>query len=60
MLQLKKNRARQIAIHTISLGRSDLMKKMAEQNGLWLDAYRTETLEDFYALAGRAKVTEVA
>ena len=34
--------------------------KMAEQNGLWLDAYRTETLDDFYALAGRAKVTEAA
>ena len=29
----RKNRSRQIAINTISLGRSDLMKKLAEQNG---------------------------
>lgn len=34
--------------------------KVAERNGLWLDAYRAETLDAFYALAGRAKVTEAA
>lgn len=43
-----------------SIDMTDARLKMAEQNGLWLDAYRTETLNDFYALAGRAKVTEVA
>jgi len=43
-----------------SIDMTDARLKMAEQNGLWLDAYRTETLDDFYALAGRAKVTEVA
>jgi ribosomal protein S30 len=29
--------------------------KLAEQNGLSLDAYRFDTLDFFYALAGRAK-----
>ncbi|MFD2173980.1 recombinase family protein [Rhodobacter lacus] len=43
-----------------SIDRTSARLKMAEQNGLWLDAYRTETLDDFFALAGRAKVTEVA
>ncbi|WP_211299524.1 recombinase family protein [Pukyongiella litopenaei] len=43
-----------------SIDMTDARLKMAEQNGLWLDAYRTETLHDFYVLAGRAKVTEVA
>lgn len=43
-----------------SIDMTDARLKMAEQNGLWLDAYRTEALEDFYALAGRAKVTEAA
>ena len=43
-----------------SIDMTDAQLKMAEQNGLWLDAYRTETLDDFYALAGRAKVMEVA
>lgn len=43
-----------------SIDMTDARLKMAEQNGLWLDAYRTETLDDFYALAGRTKVTEVA
>ncbi|MEE4349120.1 MAG: recombinase family protein [Pacificimonas sp.] len=43
-----------------SIDMTDARLKMAEQNGLWLDAYRTETLDDFYALAGRAKVTEAA
>jgi DNA invertase Pin-like site-specific DNA recombinase len=43
-----------------SIDMTDARLKMAEQNGLWLDAYRTETLDNFYALAGRAKVTEAA
>jgi HEAT repeat protein len=29
----RKNRARQVVIHTISLGKSDFMKKIAEDNG---------------------------
>ncbi len=43
-----------------SIDMTDARLRMGEQNGLWLDAYRTETLDDFYALAGRAKVTEAA
>ncbi|MDV7272235.1 recombinase family protein [Thioclava sp. A2] len=43
-----------------SIDMTDARLKMAEQNGLWLDAYRAETLDDFYALAGREKVTEAA
>ncbi len=43
-----------------SIDMTDARLKMAEQNGLWLDAYRTETLDHFYALVGRAKVTEAA
>ena len=34
--------------------------KLAEQNGLSLDAYRFDTLDYFYALAGRAQITEAA
>jgi len=34
--------------------------KLAEQNGLSLDAYRFDTLDYFYALAGRARITEAA
>lgn len=33
---------------------------LAEQNGLSLDAYRFDTLDYFYALAGRAHITEAA
>lgn len=43
-----------------SIDMTDARLRMAEQNGLWIDAYRTERLDDFYALAGREKVTEVA
>ena len=43
-----------------SIDMTDARLRMAEQNGLWLDAHRTERLDDFYALAGREKVTEVA
>jgi len=34
--------------------------RLAEQNGLSLDAYRFDALECFYALAGRTHITEVA
>jgi DNA invertase Pin-like site-specific DNA recombinase len=34
--------------------------KLAEQNGLSLDAYRFDSLGYFYALAGRAQITEAA
>lgn len=34
--------------------------RLREQNGLSLDAYRYDTLDYFYALAGRAKITEAA
>jgi hypothetical protein len=34
--------------------------RLAEQNGLSLDAYRFDTLDYFYALAGRARITEAA
>ena len=34
--------------------------RLAEQNGLSLDAYRFDTLDYFYALAGRAQITEAA
>jgi DNA invertase Pin-like site-specific DNA recombinase len=34
--------------------------RLAEQNGLSLDAYRFDTLDFFFALAGRAKFLEVA
>ena len=34
--------------------------KLAEQNGLALDAYRFDTLDFFYALASRARLAEVA
>lgn len=34
--------------------------KMGERNGLWLDACRRETLDDFYALAWRISVMEAA
>lgn len=34
--------------------------KFAEQNGLALDAYRFDTLDFFYALASRARISEVA
>ncbi|WP_444462018.1 recombinase family protein [Rhodobacter capsulatus] len=34
--------------------------KLAEQNGLSLDAYRFETLDFFYSLASRARISEVA
>ena len=34
--------------------------KLAEQNGLSLDAYRFETLDFFYSLASRARISEGA
>ena len=34
--------------------------RLTEQNGLSLDAYRFDTLDYFYALAGRARITEAA
>lgn len=34
--------------------------RLAEQNGLSLDAYRFETLEYFYMLAGRTQFMEAA
>ena len=34
--------------------------RLAEENGLMLDAYRFETLEFFYAMAERAKIVEIA
>jgi len=34
--------------------------KLAEQNGLSLDAYRFDSLDFFFALAGRAKFSEAA
>lgn len=34
--------------------------KLAEQNGLSLDAYRFESLEFFFALCARTKLTEAA
>lgn len=34
--------------------------RLAEQNGLSLDAYRFDTLDYFYVLAGRARITEAA
>jgi len=34
--------------------------RLAEENGLMLDAYRFDTLEFFYAMAERAKISEVA
>lgn len=34
--------------------------RLAEYNGLWLDAYRFDTLEHFLEMASRAKLLEVA
>jgi hypothetical protein len=34
--------------------------RLAEQNGLWLDAYRFDTLDFFYTLAGRTQAMEAA
>jgi hypothetical protein len=34
--------------------------RLAESNGLILDAYRFDTLEFFYAMAERAKISEIA
>lgn len=34
--------------------------RLAEENGLMLDAYRYDTLEFFYAMAERAKILEIA
>ena len=34
--------------------------RLAEQNGLSLDAYRFDTLDYFYVLAGRTQITEAA
>ncbi|WP_274534275.1 recombinase family protein [Rhizobium sp. Root482] len=34
--------------------------RLAEQNGLGLDAYRFDTLDFFYTLAGRTRITEAA
>jgi hypothetical protein len=34
--------------------------RLAEDNGLMLDAYRFDTLEFFYAMAERAKIMEIA
>lgn len=34
--------------------------KLAEQNGLSLDAYRFDTLDFFFSMAGRARLSEVA
>jgi DNA invertase Pin-like site-specific DNA recombinase len=34
--------------------------RLSEQNGFSLDAYRFETLDFFYALAGRARIAEAA
>jgi len=34
--------------------------RLAEQNGLSLDAYRFDTLDQFYALVGRVRITEAA
>ncbi|MBX3582842.1 MAG: recombinase family protein [Rhizobiaceae bacterium] len=39
---------------------ADPSLKLAEQNGLSLDAYRFDTLDPFYALAARAPFSEVA
>ena len=34
--------------------------RLAEENGLMLDAYRFETLDFFYAMAERARISEIA
>jgi DNA invertase Pin-like site-specific DNA recombinase len=34
--------------------------RLSQDNGIWLDAYRFETLEGFFDLAARAKLMEVA
>ena len=34
--------------------------RLAENNGLWLDAYRFDALEHFFEMASRAKLLEVA
>jgi DNA invertase Pin-like site-specific DNA recombinase len=34
--------------------------RLAEYNGLWLDAYRFDTLDHFFDMASRAKLVEVA
>ena len=34
--------------------------RLAEQNGLSLDAYRFDTLDFFFSMAGRARFSEVA
>ena len=34
--------------------------RLSEQNGFSLDAHRFETLDFFYALAGRARIAEAA
>ncbi len=39
---------------------STMRLKLAEQNGLSLDAYRFDNLDFFFALAGRAKFSEAA
>jgi hypothetical protein len=33
--------------------------RLAEHNGLWLDAYRFESLEALFELAARSKLMEV-
>lgn len=34
--------------------------RLAEQNGLWLDGYRFDTLDFFYTLADRTQAMEAA
>ena len=34
--------------------------RLAEENGLMLDAFRFETLDHFYAMAERALISEIA
>jgi len=34
--------------------------RLAEENGLMLDAYRFDTLEFFYAMAERVTISEIA
>ena len=57
--------AQGVAIHAQRCCRANLVaihrgQRLAEQNGLCLDAYRFDTLDFFYTLAGRTQAMEAA
>src|SRR5262249_37452504 len=60
---LRMNAANEAPLDYLLLPRIDIgdaRLRLAEDNGLWIDAYRTESLEPLYRMSERVKLRSVA